>query len=361
MMRIAGRRGVVVVAAVVALVLVAGVLATRAVGWWGTDRTAFQEAVRLAPPTTVRFSWTDWSAAKAEVGAKVGPESSTAAVQSFVDRAYERDLTSRSALVDTLPVLNEQFGWSPAALRWELLAQAPEGQVDLLALDDDVDLGDLRGRLEDRGYRESKDGVWVGGPEVLAAVGQRQGQDVTPILQHFAFDDDRHLLLASDTSTFLAKALASLRDGEHDTTVDDVMGAVGAPEPAAAAVYAGSYVCEELAMGQADEEDQAQAKELIAEAGPISPLTGFALVLRRDGDLAVGMSFEKDEQARTNARTRARLAAGDAPGQGGTFPDRFRLGRVEATGNVVTMALRPRKDAYVLSDLADGPVLFATC
>lgn len=360
MMRIAGRRGVVAVSAVVVLVLVAGALATRAVGWWGgTDRTAFQEAVRLAPPTTVRFSWTDWSAAKAETRAKVGPESSTEDVQDFLSRAYERDLTSRSALVDTVPVLNEQFGWSPASLRWELLAQGPRGQVDLLRLDDDVDLGDLRGRLQDRGYRESKAGVWVGGPSVLAAVGQRQGQDTTPILQHFAFDDDRHLLLASDTEAYLASALDDLED--HDTTVDDVMAAVGDPEPASATVYAGSYACEELAMGQADEEDQAQAKELIAEAGPISPLTGFALVLRRDGDLTVALSFEKDEQARSNARTRARLASGDAPGQGGTFPDRFRLGRVEARGTVVTMALTPKPDTYVLSDLSDGPVLFATC
>ena len=73
------------------------------------------------------------------------------------------------------------------------------------------------------------------------------------------------------------------------------------------------------------------------------------------------MGFESEEQARTNADTRARLAAGPAPGQGGAFPDRFELGEVTADGKVVTMELDPVPAAYVQSDLAIGPVLFATC
>ena len=62
-----------------------------------------------------------------------------------------------------------------------------------------------------------------------------------------------------------------------------------------------------------------------------------------------------------NADTRARLADGPAPGQGGDFTDLFALGAVTAEGEVVTMELDPVEGSYVLSDLSNGPVLFATC
>ncbi len=54
-------------------------------------------------------------------------------------------------------------------------------------------------------------------------------------------------------------------------------------------------------------------------------------------------------------------AAGPAPGQGGSFPERFELGRVVATGQVLTMELTPVEGTFVVSDLSHGPVLFATC
>ena len=73
------------------------------------------------------------------------------------------------------------------------------------------------------------------------------------------------------------------------------------------------------------------------------------------------MAFENDDQARRNADSRAKLAAGPAPGQGGDFAERFDLGPVTADGRVVTMELTPVEDSPVLSDLSTGPVLFATC
>ena len=79
------------------------------------------------------------------------------------------------------------------------------------------------------------------------------------------------------------------------------------------------------------------------------------------GGLRVAMAFESEAQARTNADTRAVLASGPAPGQGGDFSDRFTLGPVTADGLVVTMELEPVAGNYVLSDLANGPLLFATC
>ena len=91
------------------------------------------------------------------------------------------------------------------------------------------------------------------------------------------------------------------------------------------------------------------------------PTTGFAMALRADGDVRVAMSFEDDDAARTDAATRATLASGPAPGQGGDFADRFTLEEAVATGSVVTLDLVPAPGQYVLSDLTSGPVLFATC
>jgi len=135
----------------------------------------------------------------------------------------------------------------------------------------------------------------------------------------------------------------------------------GLEEPLSASLFPGDQACSELAMGRADETDQQRGQALVAAAGPVNPLTAFAIGARAGGDVRVVMTFETEEQARTNADTRATLASGDAPGQGGTFAERFDLGRVSAEGDAVTMELEPVDGAYVLSDLTTGPLLFATC
>ena len=128
-----------------------------------------------------------------------------------------------------------------------------------------------------------------------------------------------------------------------------------------ASIYSGDYACVALAMTQAGDADRTRAAGLLDEAGEVNPLRAFAIAGLPGGDIRVAMGFESEEQARTNADTRARLAAGPAPGQGGSFPDRFALGEVTADGDVVTMELDPVPQTYVQSDLANGPVLFATC
>ena len=144
-----------------------------------------------------------------------------------------------------------------------------------------------------------------------------------------------------------------------DDGLDDVADAIG--EPLSAAVYDGDHACRSLAMSQADEDDQGAAEQLVAAAGEVNPLTGFAMAAEPDGEVLVAMSFENEDQARRNADSRAELAAGPAPGQGGDFADRFDLGEVTAEGRVVTMQLEPVEGSPVLSDLSTGPVLFATC
>jgi hypothetical protein len=114
-------------------------------------------------------------------------------------------------------------------------------------------------------------------------------------------------------------------------------------------------------MTQADGPDRVRAQQLVEEAGEVGPYRGFAMGLLPGGELRVALAFESEDQARTNADTRAVLLAGPAPGQGGSFPDRFAVDRVEADGAVVTMRLDPVAGVFPLSDLSTGPVLFATC
>ena len=348
------RHRLLVVAAVVAAVTVVAAGLT----WWRSAQTTeLQRAVALAPAATERMTWTDWAGVRSTLGSDVDASSGPGAVTDFLAEAYEDDLSPMSSLVESAATMQESYGFSPASLEWELLAQSEDGAAVLMGLPEEIDVADLADRLEGLGYQRPADdtGVWRGSRDLLPQIGT-----LTPELQYLAIDADQRLVVGSDTERY-AQVAIDAATGEDDgfEGLDDVVEAVG--EPLAAAVYGGDVVCRTLAMGNAGPSDQEQAEDLLAGAGEVDPLTGFAMARGRDDVVRVAMSFADDEQARTNADTRANLAAGPAPGQGGDFSDRFRLGRVTAEGSVVLMELDPVEGSYVLSDLSSGPVLFATC
>lgn len=343
------RRQAVAVALAVVLMAVAALVAVR---WWReSHRTDLQRAVALAPAEAERLSWTDWSGVRTELG--TGDD-----LDALLDDGYDADLTSSSALVESAPLLDEEYGWSPATVEWELLAQSSAGVAVVVGLPDDIDAGALADRLDALGYARPDDdtGVWEGGEELVATVAA--GRTSSPVLQYVAIDADAGVLTLGDNAGYLDRVLDA-RGADHDGELDDVVDAVG--EPLAAAVYRGSHACTALAMSQADPSDQAAADGLLASAGEVNPMTAFAMAVEPDRDVLVAMSFESDEQARRNADSRAALAAGEAPGQGGSFADRFTLGDVVADGTLLTLRLAPVEGAAVLSDLSTGPVLFATC
>ena len=355
------RRLTVVTGTGLALVLFAAV---AVVGWrWWQDRhrTDLERAVAYAPADTARFSWTDWAAVRGELGADLDDRSSAEDVEEFLSDGFDADLTSGSAMVDSATVLQQAFGFSPADVAWELLAQSTAGSVLLVGLPDGLDVDELADGFEALGYQRPDEdtGVWDGGEQLVAQLAEQNGSSLSPQFQYLALDPDRHLLMASDSGPYLRDAVAGLDDDLDDEGLSDVIGAVG--EPLSAAVYTGDNACKALAMAQADESDQSSADQLVAAAGGVDPLTGFAMAAEPDGTVRVAMAFEDDDRARRNADSRAELAAGPAPGQGGDFPDRFDLGPVTADGRVVTMELTPVDDSSVLSDLSTGPVLFATC
>lgn len=347
------RRAVVALVAVV-VVAVAGLVAWRL----STPSAAIGGALSLVPAGTSRVSWTDWEGVRRELGADVDADSSSEAVDAFMADAFAEDLSAMSALGTSAGAMQPELGFSPATITWELLAQSPDGAVEMMGVDDDVDLGGVADRLSALGWTEpdESDGVWVGGPDVLSGV----APGLTPELQHFVLLADRHLILASDQAPYLEQVLEVVH-GDADAADDLADLASGLGEPLAAAVYDGAYACERLAMSQADDDARAEADQLVAAAGGVHPLTGFAMGLLAGGDVRAVLQVEDPDDAPDDAVARARLAAGPAPGQGGDFGDRFSVEGASSEGRAITLDLRPEDGEYVLSDLTSGPVLFATC
>jgi len=353
-----GRR-LLIVAPLVLLLLAASAVA--GVRWWQErHRSDLERAMALTPLETQRFSWTDWEAVREELHADIGPDSSGGDVESFLADGFDADLTSESAMVESAAALQEGFGFSPADVQWELLAQSTTGSVLLVGLPDSLEVDELGDGFEELGYGRPDDetGVWAGGEELVARLAQDLGS-LSPQFQYLALDEDRRLLMTSDSNAYLRQVTADLDGDVTDRGLRDVADAVG--DPLSAAVYTGDFACRSLSMAQADPSDQSAADQLVPAAGGVDPLMAFAMGASKDGTVVVALAFANDEQARRNADSRAALAAGPAPGQGGDFADRFELGPVTADGRVVTLELRPVEDSPVLSDLATGPVLFATC
>jgi hypothetical protein len=338
------KRVTIVVVAMLGLALLAAAVVV-AVHWWqGRDETTFEQAAAYAPSDAERLSWTDWSAVRKQVG-------------SDLDAAYDADLSSASALVQSAPVLESKFGFSPANADWELFSQSTEGAVVIVKLPTGDAVDAVGDDLEDAGFTRPKDddGVWMGGDTLLPEI----GDNLTPELQYVALDADQGLVLTSDSDDYLQQFVDGLGDEEISGPMRSVVAASG--EPLTAAVYDGHNVCSKLAMSQADADDQAAADRLVDEAGTVDPLTAYAMSVQPGGDVRAVMAFADDEQARTNADSRAVLAAGPAPGQGGDFSDRFSVESATADGDLVTLDLAPTSGSYVFSDLSSGPVLFATC
>jgi hypothetical protein len=340
-------------AAVALAVVVAGAL-VAVHAWRSAHRTDLQRALDLAPKDAQRYSWTDWAAVRRALGVSA---TGSAADSRIIDEGYDADLTPASSITSSVDQVRSDFAVAPSTLSWELLSQATSGAALFLKVSDAVSFATIRAHLEAAGFTapQHADGVWDGSGAGLGAV---------PILSYAALDEGDHLLVTSDAAGYLSQVMAGRGHGSLPTPLRQVADAVG--EPISAEIYGGDYTCSKLAMAQADATDEAEGEQLVADAGKVDPVLGFAMARTatatgKPGDVQVAMAFADHGQAVTNATTRAKLASGDAPGQGGSFPDRFALGKVAAQGSVVTMALRPRDGSPVLSDLSTGPLLFATC
>ncbi len=357
------RRRVGVLVVVLLLVVVAGGL----VAWRALGRpSTYEQALGTLPQPTLRATFTDWAAVRGRArGTALRSASSRAQVDAFLNRAYDRDLTATSALTDSTYVLAQRYGVSPLDARWEVLGQSRQGQVDVMRVDDSVDLAGVERSLRTLGYTppsggSGSGGTWVGGADLVAGIDSA----LTPIEQNVVVLPDQHLVLMSDSPDYVSAA-ADVARGSSPSVLEVAgvpsLGSI-AQEPVNAVLWASTFACEDLSMGAADSEDQRVGDQLVTKAGGVTPLSGLVMARQPSGDIVVGMHFETSEQASRNLQPRVDLATGPAPGQGGSFADRFRVTSGERSGSDVVLTLSPKPGAdAVLSDISQGPVLFATC
>ncbi|GAB2779218.1 hypothetical protein GCM10027020_35870 [Nocardioides salsibiostraticola] len=341
---------------VLAVVALAGVLGSRMAA--GGDESDLETALTRAPEEGQRFSFTDWAGVRAEMGLDLGSPTIDQ-VTSFLNAGFDADLTSNTALVESAEQLQRELGFSPASIEWELFSQDSIGAAVIVRLPSSFDfevLGRNLTRLDYQRPKKNDEGdIWRGSADQIALIG-----GLSPVLTYIGLVPDQHLLVASDTPDTAERALKAARSPHDlDEGLADVTKAAG--NALSASVYSGDYACEALAMAGADPTDQDAADELLQQAGKVNPMTAFSISAQRGMDVRVAMGFENADQAKTNATTRSVLVRGPAPGQGGDFTDRFTVDEVAAEDRVVTMDLTPAANSFVLSDLSNGPVLFATC
>lgn len=355
----------------VVLGAVAGVVVVALVfgGWYGwraMHRTAYQDAVAMLPKATLRATFTDWAAVRRLAhGTGLDAASSSGAVSAFLSRAYDLDLTSTSAVDDSTYAMEQRFGFSPLNAQWEIYGQSRQGAVAIMRFDDGVDLAGMERNLGSLGYQAPSDGagsggVWAGSSDLVTQI----DPSFTPVLQNIVVLPDQHLVLMSDNQAYASSSASVVRGSEPGLDAVDGVPALAseAGEPATAVLWASDFACDALSMASTDTGDQDEAKQLIAAAGGVSPLAGVVMAMHPDRSIVVGMHFETSEQAADDLRPRVKLASGDAVGQGGTFAERFRILQAAADGQEITMQLQPAgKDLPIISDLTDGPLLFASC
>ena len=353
------------------VVYVAGLLVVAAlvgvVAWRLLDtHSRYEDALGTLPKSTLRTTYTDWDAVRtAARGTGLGAASSKGKVEAFLTRAYDLDLTSGSAIDDSTYALQHKLGFSPLDAEWEAFGQGKDGQVDVLQVGDSVDLAGVERRLRSLGYTPPRagsgsGGTWVGGADLIAQI----DPELTPVQQNVAVLADQHLVVMSDNAAYLS-ASTSVVKGVDPSLMDNA----GVPslakvagDPVAATQWTSTFVCEDLSMGSADEGDQRVGDQLVTKAGGVAPLEGLVMAQQADRSIVFGLHFETSDQASRNLQPRVDLASGDAPGQGGSFSERFTLASGTADGQDVVLTTKPTKPhASVLSDLTSGPVLFATC
>ena len=268
------QRRVVVVSVVIAVVVVlagGGLLA-----WRAASRTPYEQAVAWMPAETLRATYTDWAAVRGLAdGTDLGAASSTRDVGSFLERAYDQDLVSASAVADSTYAMNEQYGFSPVDAAWEMYGQSREGAVVVMAMTDEVDLDGVERNLRSLGYQAPAEGAgtggtWAGSADLVATI----DPSLTPVLQNVVVLPDEHVVLLSDNTSYVSSA-ASVVTGSAESLEDATEGTAAlaelAGEPVSAMLYASDFACEALSMGSADEEDRAVAEDLVNRVGGVSP------------------------------------------------------------------------------------------
>lgn len=351
-------------ATVVGVIVV--VVAAGALTWWrfgpGED-TRLEEALATLPEETEIVSYTDWAAVRSELDSDASGGLSHQVKQAVLDEAYERDFSAVSLLALSDAGVEAAYGLSVLDTEWEVYGQSAAGAVAVLRMSEGFDFDALDSRLTELGY-SAPDGAGVrrGGADLVASL----GSGLTPQLAHMALLPDERLIVSSDAAGYAAKTVRVAAGDEDSITADDRVGDMAdslsdADDPVAATMLVGRRTCAVAGFADADPGTRAVVRQRVEQAGGVSPLDGLTLSLSLDGNLTLTMHVSSGD-ADADLESRQALATGEAPGQGGSFEDRFSVAEASADDAVLTMRLEPATpDARLLSDLGRGALLPAIC
>ena len=271
----------------IAVVAVVGAGAPRRSGARGRSgggatgtRTTFEQAAAYAPADAQRLSWTDWAAVREHAGAGLDADSSADDVQAFLDDAFDDDLTSASALVQSAPVLQAHFGFSPATVDVGAVQPVRRGRGGHPASCPTAPTS-TPSATTSRTPASPGRAPTTGSGSAATRCCPRSAPTSRPSCQYVALDADRGLVLTSDRQDYLQQVVDGLGDAELPGPMRSVVD--GSGEPLSAAVYDGDNACSTLAMSQADADDQATADRLVDEAGTVDPVTAYAMSVQPGG------------------------------------------------------------------------------
>lgn len=227
---------------------------------------------------------------------------------------------------------------------------------------DDFDFGVAADVLTELGYPAADDrGVRSGGPDLVATI----EPGLTPQLGHLALLPEEQLIVTSDSSDYTAQAIAVV-EGDIESLYDaDPVGSMAAAlgdSAVATAETVGDRACLSSGFAGAASSDRQLARQRITEVRGVNPLTVLALSTDTRGRLRVMMGLESADAADADVTARQRLARGEAPDQGETFDERFKVTTAEVLDAGIVLELTPvTGDAQLLSDFNRGGLLFASC
>ncbi len=301
-------------------------------------RTPLAAAVASVPADVTVLGFTDW-----------GPILD----RYTVDEALDRDLSTRSALVDAdLDQIRSVLGWRLQDLAWEAYAKDRLGDVVVVAVKGDVP---SEARLRKAGYQLAG--------RVWRATGRLEVQQ--PMYRFVVPLAKRNLVVMSEGFEAVEKTLAVI-EGRRPSLASNphLEGTVAALAAGATAlIQAGDLGCDATAA-TVDPDAVNQVRAAQDRFGTLETYRWLGRGLTDDGSrlqaFVVAMPFASAAIASRQADVRAAMSVGPFIGRAGDMSEvlRLRSARTEGSTAVLTYA-HPANSDYLMP--GRGPLLPASC
>ncbi len=334
----AGSRRALAVAAVVAAGAV-GVGVSLGASGPAHGRGPLAAAVSSLPASTTVAGFTDWDHVS-QVGS--------------LTTARERDLVTRSALVDIAPGMTDVLGVRLRDLDWEVYGQGGFGEAAAVRLKRAVP---TEARLRRAGYRlNTVTGVW-------SATGRLAAQE--PLYTHVAVLPKNDVLVAG-TGPRPVAAIADVVRGGTDSFADhrDVADAVAAlGDVHTALVQVQGLGCDATEPRR----DRDSALQVEAAEQRFGKLERYGTVARGlwdtsgdTQDFRAAMTFPSAAGAAAQARIRGAMSHGPFIGRSGDMSEVLDLRSAGSDGRTATLAYdHPADSEYLMT--GQGPLLPVSC